>query len=141
MKTCLLVIDAQESFRQRPYFTDVDLPDYIAAQNALMRACEAHSIAIVRIFHVDGLPTVSNPFAIESGHVRPLDELYDAPMAATFYKSRHSALVGTGLGVWLRQNSVEKLSSAVFAQSSAARPLPAMPAMKATALTTCWTPP
>lgn len=109
MKTCLLVIDAQESFRQRPYFTDVDLPDYIAAQNALMRACEAHSIAIVRIFHVDGLPTVSNPFAIESGHVRPLDELYDAPMAATFYKSRHSALVGTGLGVWLRQNSVEKI--------------------------------
>jgi hypothetical protein len=36
MKTCLIVIDAQESFRQRPYFTERDLSDYIAAQNPLI---------------------------------------------------------------------------------------------------------
>ena len=109
MKTCLLVIDAQESFRQRPYFTDHDLPAYLAAQNALIDGCVANSIPVVQIFHVDGPQTVSNPFAIESGHVKPLAELHHFAAAATFYKSRHSALVGTGLGVWLRQNGIQKI--------------------------------
>ncbi len=34
MKTCLILIDAQESFRHRPYFTERDLQVYAAAQNA-----------------------------------------------------------------------------------------------------------
>ncbi len=109
MKTCLLVIDAQESFRQRPYFTEHDLPDYLAAQNALIAGCIAKNVPVVRIFHVDGPQTASNPFAVESGHVKPLAELHDFSAAATFYKNRHSALVGTGLGVWLRQNGVQKI--------------------------------
>eukprot|EP01034_Spumella_vulgaris_P009334 gene9334-11851_t len=36
MKTCLIVIDVQESFRHRPYFTTHDLPAYLQAQNALI---------------------------------------------------------------------------------------------------------
>ena len=109
MKTCLLVIDAQESFRQRPYFTEHDLPAYLAAQNALTAGCIAKNVPVVRIFHVDGPQTASNPFAVESGHVKPLAELHDFSAAATFYKNRHSALVGTGLGVWLRQNGIQKI--------------------------------
>lgn len=109
MKTCLLVIDAQESFRQRPYFTDHDLPAYLAAQNALIDGCVAKSIPVVQIFHVEGPKVSSNAFAVESGHVKPLVELHDFAAAATFYKNRHSALVGTGLGVWLRQNGVQKI--------------------------------
>ena len=50
MKTCLILIDAQASFRQRPYFTDADLPAYLAAQNALIGGCAAHGIHIVRVF-------------------------------------------------------------------------------------------
>ena len=109
MKTCLLVIDVQESFRLRPYFTEHDLPAYLAAQNALIAGCLAQHVPVVRIFHVEGSQTASNPFAIESGHVKALAELTDHPAAATFYKSRHSALVGTGLGVWLRQNGIQKI--------------------------------
>ncbi len=109
MKTCLLVIDAQESFRQRPYFTEHDLPEYLAAQNALIQGCVGSDIPVVQIFHVEGPQVSSNAFAIESGHVKPLAELRDFAAAATFYKSRHSALVGTGLGVWLRQNGVQKI--------------------------------
>ena len=109
MNTCLLVIDAQESFRQRPYFTEHDLPAYLAAQNALIDGCVAKNIPVVQIFHVDSPQVASNPFAIESGHVKPLTELHDYTPAATFYKSRHSALVGTGLGVWLRQNGIQKI--------------------------------
>lgn len=109
MKSCLLLIDIQESFRQRPYFTDRDLPAYLEAQNALIEAAQRHGVPIVRVFHVDGPKTAANPFALESGYVRPLAELREVEPAATFHKSRHSALVGTGLDVWLTQNGVQRL--------------------------------
>ena len=109
MKTCLIVIDAQESFRQRPYFTERDLPDYLAAQNALIDGCAGNRIPIVRVFHVEGPKTASNPFSLESGHVKPLAGLTAFEPAATFHKSRHSALVGTGLDVWLTQNGIGQL--------------------------------
>jgi len=109
MKTCLIVIDAQESFRQRPYFTDTDLPAYIAAQNALIDGCVAQDVPIVRVFHVDGPKLASNAFALESGFVKPLAEIKTFEAAATFHKNRHSALVGTGLDVWLVQNGIQKL--------------------------------
>jgi nicotinamidase-related amidase len=109
MKTCLIVIDAQESFRQRPYFTGHDLPAYLAAQNALIQACLKAHVPIVRVFHVDAPALSSNPFAVESGHVRPLQGLVDFTASITFTKSRHSALVGTGLGVWLTQQGIQKI--------------------------------
>ncbi|VTU34876.1 isochorismatase family protein [Variovorax sp. PBL-E5] len=109
MKSCLIVIDAQESFRQRPYFTRRDFVPYIAAQNALIEGCIAAGIPIVRIFHVDGPASASNPFAVESGHVRPLEELARFDAAATFTKHRHSALVHTGLEAWLTENGIGRL--------------------------------
>lgn len=109
MKTCLLVIDVQESFRRRPYFTEQDLPAFLAAQNALIAAAQAARTPIVRIFHVDGPRQPDNAFALESGEVRPLDGLAAFDAAATFHKSRHSALVGTGLEVWLHQQGVQRL--------------------------------
>ena len=109
MKSCLILIDAQESFRQRPYFTNTDLPAYIAAQNALIDGCVAAGVPIVQVFHVDGPATTDNPFSRESGHVKPLAELRTYPPSVTFFKHRHSALVGTGLDVWLTQNGLQKL--------------------------------
>lgn len=109
MKSCLLLIDIQESFRQRPFFTERDLPAYLAAQNALIAACRKAGVPIVRIFHVDGPKTAANPFALESGHVRPLEGLAEVQPDATFHKSRHSALVGTGLDVWLTQQGIHHL--------------------------------
>lgn len=109
MKSCLVLIDVQESFRQRPYFTERDVPAYLAAQNALIAACQQHGVPIVRVFHVDGPKTAQNAFALESGYVRPLEGLARVEAAATFHKSRHSALVGTGLDVWLTQNGIGRL--------------------------------
>jgi nicotinamidase-related amidase len=113
MKSCLIVIDVQESFRSRPYWSERDLPAYLAAQNALIDACQLHGVPIVQVFHVDGASAGSqdatNPFAIASGQVRPLDGLHNYAPAATFYKSRHSALVGTGLQVWLTEQGIQKL--------------------------------
>jgi nicotinamidase-related amidase len=109
MNTCLLVIDAQASFQHRPYFTELAMPAYLAAQNALIRGAQAANLPIVRIFHVDGPQAASNPFALASGHVRPIDGLADFQAAATFQKSRHSALVGTGLEVWLTRHAISRL--------------------------------
>jgi nicotinamidase-related amidase len=109
VKSCLLLIDIQESFRHRPYFTERDLPAYLQAQNELIEGAQRHGVPIVRIFHVDGPKAASNAFALESGHVRPLEGLRAVEPAATFHKSRHSALVGTGLDVWLTQNGIQRL--------------------------------
>jgi len=109
MKTCLIVIDVQESFRHRPFFTERDAASYLQAQNALIEACRARGVPIVRIFHVDGPKLAANPFALESGHVRPLQGLVDFEAASTFHKSRHSALVGTGLDVWLTQHGIRRV--------------------------------
>ncbi len=63
----------------------------------------------MRIFHVDSPATESHPFALASGRVRPLVELTPYEPAASFQKRRHSALVGTGLDVWLVQYGVQNL--------------------------------
>ena len=109
MSTCLLVIDAQDSFRHRPYFTATDLPGYLSAQNALIEGYVAQGVPIVRIFHVEGPKAADNAFAVESGHIKPILGLADFEAAATFHKNRHSALVGTGLDVWLTQNQIKTL--------------------------------
>lgn len=108
-KSCLIVIDAQESFRHRPYSTERDMPAYVAAQNALIEGCVAQGIPVVRVLHVDGPANADNPFALESGHVTPLKGLVAFDAAVTFHKHRHSALVGTGLDVWLTSQGIQRL--------------------------------
>ena len=61
MKTCLIVIDVQESFRHRPFFTERHLPAYLQAQNALIDGCVAQGIPVLRVFHSDG-PEVAEKF-------------------------------------------------------------------------------
>jgi nicotinamidase-related amidase len=107
--TALIVIDVQESFRHRPFYTEADVPAYLAAQNALIDGCVAAGVPVVRIFHTTTPDEPGNPFAPASGLVRPLDGLADFEAAATFTKNRHSALVGTGLDVWLTQRGIGRL--------------------------------
>lgn len=109
MNTALLLIDVQESFRQRPYFRLDPAMSFLARTNALIAGCIARDVPIVRILHVEGPAEPGNPFAIESGHVRPLEGLTETEPAARFHKGRHSALVGTGLSVWLREQGIGRL--------------------------------
>ncbi|MFM7332494.1 MAG: cysteine hydrolase family protein [Brachymonas sp.] len=109
MKTALIVIDVQESFRHRPYFSTTHVNEYLMHQNALIAGSQQRGIPIIRVFHVDGEKVASNAFALESGHIRPLQGLADFDAAHTVHKSRHSALVGTGLDVWLTQQGIQKL--------------------------------
>ncbi|KLN55547.1 isochorismatase family protein [Variovorax paradoxus] len=109
MKSCLIVIDAQESFRQRAYWSENVAQPYFAAQNALIEGCLAADLPIVRVFHVDGPADAGHPFAVESGFVRPIEGLAAFEAAATFTKHRHSALINSGLDVWLTQQGIGRL--------------------------------
>ena len=109
MSSCLLVIDAQESFRHRPYFTPAGLGPYLQAQNALIHSCAQAGVPIVRVFHSDGPDQADNPFAQASGRVRPIEGLAAFDAEAQFVKSRHSALVGTGLEVWLVRHGIRRV--------------------------------
>lgn len=109
MNTCLLVIDVQASFTRRPYYRDDHVAAFLRAQNALIQGCTARKVPIVRVFHITPEGTTDDPFALASGLVRPLDGLVAFDAAHTVHKTRHSALVGTGLDVWLVQQGMKRL--------------------------------
>lgn len=109
MKTCLLVIDVQASFTRRPYYRDSEVASFLRAQNELIDACVSRGVPVVRVFHVTPNGSADDPFAVASGLVRPLDGLIAFDASHTVHKTRHSALVGTGLDVWLVEHGIEQL--------------------------------
>lgn len=104
MQTALIVIDAQQSFHHRPYFTTEGLDDYLAHQQALIDGARAAGMAVVQIFHVDG----DDAFSLDSGFVRTIDGLSIVP-DTVFHKHRHSAFVGTELDQWLKAHGITRL--------------------------------
>lgn len=102
--TALIVIDVQESFRHRPYWREEGVAAFIARQQALMDGAKARGIPVVRIFHVED----EGAFSEASGFVTTLAPLHIDPVV-TFRKRRHSALVGSGLDVWLTEHGIRRL--------------------------------
>lgn len=102
--TSLVVIDVQESFRHRPYYVDHDVPAFLGHVDALVKGATARKIPVVQIFHVEN----QGPFAESSRLVTLMAPLSFTP-DAVFRKQRHSALVGTGLDVWLVRHAISRL--------------------------------
>jgi len=113
LKTALLVIDVQESFRSRPYWQADELPAFLANTQALIDACRARGIPVLQVLHREPGEDLSNPFHPASGLVRSMQEL-TLNADEVFYKEVHSALYGrTSGGVtlekWLRDHGVEEI--------------------------------
>jgi nicotinamidase-related amidase len=102
--TALLVVDAQESFRHRPYWTEDDATDFLNRLQTLINGAKAQGIPVVQIFHVED----SSVFSLASGYVKTISELSIEPNAV-FHKHSHSALVGSGLDVWLVQHGIRRV--------------------------------
>lgn len=102
--TALLVIDVQESFRHAPYWSDADVPPFIERLQTLIDGARRRNILIAQVFHL----RENSPFAPDSGFVKTLAPLVIQP-DAVFHKRKHSALVGTGLEVWLTQQGIRRL--------------------------------
>ena len=102
--TALIIIDAQESFRQRPYWNDADAPAFFDRMQALVDGARARRIPIVQVFHAED----EGAFSLASGFVRTLAALTLEP-DVVFHKRRHSALIGSGLPVWLTERGIRRL--------------------------------
>jgi nicotinamidase-related amidase len=101
-RTALLVIDAQQSFEHRPYWDPSDAPVFLDRLQSLVDGAEARQIPVAQVFHVEE----SGAFSLESGYVTTMTSLSIVP-DVTFYKHRHSALIGSGLPVWLTERGIQ----------------------------------
>jgi nicotinamidase-related amidase len=112
MKTALIVIDVQESFRRRPYWRVADAPVFLANVQSLIDRSRQRGIPVLQVFHEEKPDDASNPFAAASGLVRPMREL-DLAADAIFYKEVHSALFGRldgkTLETWLREHGIGEI--------------------------------
>jgi nicotinamidase-related amidase len=109
VKTAILLVDVQESFRARQYWSETDLPRFLDRVNALVRGAAERGVPVVRVLHTDGPDEPGNPFARSSGKIRPLEGLGAFAPAHEVEKHRHSALVGTDLSVWLRERGIGRV--------------------------------
>ena len=109
MKTALLLIDIQESFRHRPYWSADELPEFLAANRRLIEGAQRLGLPIVRVLHNDGPEQADNAFAMASGLVTSLAELAPYEPTLEIIKHRHSALAGTGLSIWLHSQGIQRL--------------------------------
>lgn len=102
--TALLVVDVQESFRQRSYWQEEEAKPFFSRIQALIDGAAQAGLPIAQIFHVDP----EGPFSKASGHVRLLSPVR-IPPDAVFEKARHSALVGSGLDLWLVARGIRRV--------------------------------
>lgn len=102
--TALIVIDVQESFRQRDYWDGGDVPAFIDRLQSLIDGAKAVGMPVVQIFHVEP----DGAFSLASGLVRTLAPLSIAA-DVVLHKHRHSALIGSGLPVWLTERGIRRL--------------------------------
>jgi nicotinamidase-related amidase len=102
--TALLVVDVQESFRHRPYWSNRDAAEFVGRLQTLIDGAKARGIPVVQIFHVEE----DGAFSLASGWVKTLEGVSIAP-DASFQKHSHSALIGSGLDVWLVQHGIRRV--------------------------------
>jgi nicotinamidase-related amidase len=103
-RTALLVIDAQQSFEHRPYWNPSEAPAFLDRLQWLVDGAKIRQIPVAQIFHVEE----SGAFSLESGCVKTLASLSIAP-DVVFHKQRHSALIGSGLSVWMTERGIQHL--------------------------------
>jgi len=89
MKSALIVVDAQQSFLERPYWSETDAPRFIERLQMLIDRCRAQGVPVLQVFHVEEDDGPSNPFSRRSGHVKTLDGLRIEPTDAAPYGHRY----------------------------------------------------
>ncbi|SDG16833.1 isochorismatase family protein [Paraburkholderia phenazinium] len=103
-RSALLIIDVQESFRHRPYWSEADLPAFKEAVLRLERGAREHGVPVIHVFHIDQ----DAAFTKESGFVTALDWVPGGP-DVVFEKHTHNAFTDTGLDLWLRRRGINHL--------------------------------
>jgi nicotinamidase-related amidase len=103
----LIVIDVQESFRQRPIWRAVDNPAIVDRVGELVAAARAAGDLVVWVLHAEpGTGTVFDP---ASGHVRLLAGLAPDPGEPVLTKTSHNAFTTTNLHQQLTERGVREI--------------------------------
>ncbi|HEY2695176.1 MAG TPA: isochorismatase family protein [Pseudonocardiaceae bacterium] len=107
MTRALIVIDVQESFRQRPNWAEISDPDIAERVGRLVDAARAAGDQVIWVLHTEpGSDTVFDP---ASGHVRLIDGLKPEHDEPTIHKTAHNAFTTTNLAQRLTTAGVREL--------------------------------
>ena len=107
MNRALVVIDVQESFRQRPSWNAVSNPDIVARVQRLVDAARAAGDLVVWVLHAE--PGTDTPFDPATGNVRLLPGLEPEPGEAVVTKTSINAFTTTNLQQVLTTQGVREL--------------------------------
>jgi nicotinamidase-related amidase len=107
MTRALLVIDVQESFRQRPLWAAISNPGIAGDAARLVDAARASGELVVWVLHSE--PGSGTTFDPASGHVRYLAPLAPAPGEPQLVKTSHNAFTTTSLQQLLTQRGITEL--------------------------------
>ena len=107
MTTALLVIDVQESFRQRPNWAAISDPEIAGKVGRLVDAARYRGEQVIWILHSE--PGDGGPFDPASGHVRLIDGLAAQPGEPVLVKTSRNAFTTTNLQQLLVAAGVHEL--------------------------------
>lgn len=108
MSRALIVIDVQESFRQRPIWAAVNHPDIVARVSRLIEAARAAGDTVIWVLHSE--PGSDTPFDPASGHVRLMDGLARRDDEPLVTKTSVNAFTSTNLAQLLTRRGIRDLT-------------------------------
>ncbi|MGH3648767.1 MAG: cysteine hydrolase family protein [Micromonosporaceae bacterium] len=108
MSRALIVIDLQESFRQRPIWTAVNHPDITERVRRLVDAARTAGDQVIWVLHSE--PGSDTPFDPASGHVRLMDGLVPADGEPVVTKTSVNAFTSTNLQQLLTRRGIRDLT-------------------------------
>ncbi|WP_208648531.1 isochorismatase family protein [Micromonospora inaquosa] len=107
-KAALVVIDVQESFRQRPIWAYGSNPDVIRQVDRLVAAARQRGDLVVWVLHSE--PGTGGLFDPTLGYVRLIDGLVPAEGEPTLVKTAHNAFTTTNLQQLLTQAGITDIT-------------------------------
>ncbi|KAA5827067.1 isochorismatase family protein [Saccharopolyspora hirsuta] len=108
MNRALLVVDVQESFRQRPLWQAISNPDIATPVNQLVDLARAEGDLVVWVLHSE--PGTGGVFDPVNGHNRLLDGLVPADGEPMLTKTSHNAFTTSNLHQLLTRRGIRELS-------------------------------
>lgn len=105
-QSALLVIDAQDSFRVRPYWSKRNNPDFERNVGALIAAYRAAQLPVVFFLHSDG----DEGFTLDSPHYRLMDSIERLPNEPLLHKTTRNVFTSTNLQPWLLERGIRRVA-------------------------------